>query len=121
ANIIFMGVTAIIWRSRMMAVTFGVRRRACSTACAGCSLRDERAVPSKPAVLALRAAGVAFTPHFYAHEKRDGGWRVIRKIPCPSCPTLHPEPSLICSIRNRRRWPLLSERICGGGCGIFLL
>ena len=29
-------------------------------------------VPSTPAVLALRAAGVAFTPHFYAYEERGG-------------------------------------------------
>jgi Cys-tRNA(Pro) deacylase len=29
-------------------------------------------MPSTPAVLALRAAGVAFTPHFYAYEERGG-------------------------------------------------
>lgn len=29
-------------------------------------------VPSTPAVLALRAAGVAFTPHFYTYEERGG-------------------------------------------------
>lgn len=29
-------------------------------------------VPSTPAVLALRAAGVAFTPHFYHYEERGG-------------------------------------------------
>lgn len=29
-------------------------------------------IPSTPAVLALRAADVAFTPHFYAYEERGG-------------------------------------------------
>ncbi|MBX3650154.1 MAG: Cys-tRNA(Pro) deacylase [Burkholderiales bacterium] len=29
-------------------------------------------MPSTPAVLALRAAGVAFTPHFYDYEERGG-------------------------------------------------
>ncbi len=29
-------------------------------------------VPSTPAVLALRAAGVAFTPHFYTYEEKGG-------------------------------------------------
>jgi Cys-tRNA(Pro) deacylase len=29
-------------------------------------------VPSTPAVLRLRAAGVAFTPHFYQYEERGG-------------------------------------------------
>lgn len=29
-------------------------------------------VPSTPAVLALRAAGVSFTPHFYNYEERGG-------------------------------------------------
>ncbi len=29
-------------------------------------------VPSTPAILALRAAGVAFTPHFYDYEERGG-------------------------------------------------
>jgi len=29
-------------------------------------------MPSSPAVLALRAAGVEFTPHFYAYEDRGG-------------------------------------------------
>ncbi len=29
-------------------------------------------MPSSPAVLALRAAGVAFTPHFYEYEARGG-------------------------------------------------
>lgn len=29
-------------------------------------------VPSTPAVLALRAAGIAFTPHFYDYENRGG-------------------------------------------------
>jgi Cys-tRNA(Pro) deacylase len=29
-------------------------------------------MPSTPAVLALRAAGIAFTPHFYAYEEKGG-------------------------------------------------
>lgn len=29
-------------------------------------------VPSTPAVLALRAAGIPFTPHFYTYEERGG-------------------------------------------------
>lgn len=29
-------------------------------------------MPSSPAVLALRAAGVEFTPHFYTYEERGG-------------------------------------------------
>ncbi len=29
-------------------------------------------MPSTPAVLALRAAGIEFTPHFYAYEERGG-------------------------------------------------
>lgn len=29
-------------------------------------------LPSTPAVLALRAAGIAFTPHFYGYEERGG-------------------------------------------------
>ena len=29
-------------------------------------------VPSTPAVLALRAANIAFTPHFYTHEEKGG-------------------------------------------------
>lgn len=29
-------------------------------------------IPSTPAVLALRAAGVEFTPHFYEYEERGG-------------------------------------------------
>ncbi|HEY9446813.1 MAG TPA: aminoacyl-tRNA deacylase [Burkholderiales bacterium] len=33
---------------------------------------QHRTVPSTPAVLALRRAGVAFTPHFYDYEDRGG-------------------------------------------------
>lgn len=33
---------------------------------------QQRNVPSTPAVLALRRAGVAFTPHFYEYEDRGG-------------------------------------------------
>ena len=33
---------------------------------------QHRTVPATPAVLALRRAGVAFTPHFYDYEDRGG-------------------------------------------------
>lgn len=40
-------------------------------------------VPSTPAVLALRAAGVAFQPHFYAYEDRGGTAVSSRELGVP--------------------------------------
>jgi Cys-tRNA(Pro) deacylase len=37
-------------------------------------------VPSTPAVLALRAAGVAFTPHYSTYEKRGGTAESAREL-----------------------------------------
>ena len=40
-------------------------------------------VPSTPAVLALRAAGVAFEPHFYEYEERGGTAVSSRELGVP--------------------------------------
>ena len=39
--------------------------------------------PSTPAVLALRAAGIAFVPHFYAYEDRGGTAVSSRELGVP--------------------------------------
>lgn len=40
-------------------------------------------LPSTPAVLALRAAGIAFVPHFYAYEDRGGTAVSSRELGVP--------------------------------------
>lgn len=61
-------------------------------------------VPSTPAVLMLRAAGIAFTPHFYDYEERGGTAVSARELGVDEHAVIK---TLVMQDENARPWIVL--------------